>query len=574
MIVEVHGHDLPGGRTVRMSTVRRDDGSSSAVEIIVPSDLAAPESDDATGPFGLSVLMAMRLGEDLEVEGRVDGRLLARCDRLQDHLEACGAGRLRRVSVRVTGGPLPPGSTPSPLTAGFLSRGVDSLFQAAQGRGLHGPLDALVFVDRLEPLHDDAVRERERELAGQAAGELGLPLVIAEAPLRELADPLFDWDDAAGSGLAWVAHSLSGGFGRLVLAAGESVRFLSPAGSGVALDPLLSSGRMRLEPGDVSRTRMAKVQWLSEHRPELLPLVKVCYEANRPDNCGRCGKCLHTMACLRAAGTLDRATGFPAELDVEAFASKRHSLVTVMVEMAAVRDAAAAAGDGELESAAAETLRRSVASPSVPPKERPSFRALHSQALRAVLGHGGEPDHRRLGLVRALDLRGRRHLHGAGWVPPGQVTAELGALVSDERPGTVPLWVLPDGRIATRDVAPRGARPTRARRLRHALSPLRRADARRTVRRLVDLAITAPLCPAAPAPGTAPDAFLHEQPGPDRIELWAGEHPVTGDQYTASSAGAVTAGGYAEPRLLGHLEAEAPVTGRLGTHRTPIIPWA
>jgi hypothetical protein len=82
------------------------------------------------------------------------------------------------------------------------------------------------------------------------------------------------------------------------------------------------------------------------------------------------------------------------------------------------------------------------------------------------------------------------------------------------------------------------------------------------------------LGPAAPDPSATPAGYLHLQPRADRVALWVGDHPVTGDQYAASSAAEVGAAGYANPRSLGYLEAHAPLTGRLGAHASPVIPWA
>jgi hypothetical protein len=584
----VHGierHQLDDARVARTAILSRDDGLQSPATVVVPADFAPPEPDDATGLLPFALLLSMGLGEDLDIHGRVDPDLLARTEQLQDHYLTCGAGRLRRANIE-TAGPLQVDGLPSPFAATCLSRGVDSLYQAARRRSAAGPLDALVFVDHFEPIHDDAVRDRERSLAREAAAVIGLPLIIADAPLRELADALFDWEDAVGAALACVGHALSGGLGRLVIPASDFIQQLSPSGHGPGLDPLFSGRRMQLEPGDISQSRMGKVAWLAQHQPELMPLVKVCFMANRPDNCGRCGKCMHTMACLRAAGALQQATGFPPELDLEAFAAERVGTLSEMVEFAALRDAALVAGDRALARAVDEALRRSAASHRVSaPTVRPSFRARHSDAMRTLLRDGvRDPDAATwgrygrsrpgIGLVRTLDLRSRCHVHGAGWRPAGVITAELGALMPEGMEAAIALWILPDGRVATVDAAPVGSRARPAKRLRHALSPLiGQGGVRRAARRMLDLVAVPPIREGAADPERPPQGYLYDEPGANRVALWVGEHPITGDQYTATSAEGVLEGGYDSPRLLGHLEARAPVTGLLGVHATPIIPW-
>jgi hypothetical protein len=575
---------LPDGRVARSAAVRADGGEPSVMRVVVPDRFAPPEPDDATGPLGLALLLAMRRGESLRLRGRVDAALLSRVDDIQDYFVACAPGRLRRVDFEADG-VLQPAETHAELTAVCFSRGVDSMYEAAKRRGADPRYGALLFVDQFEPLHDEAVRAREIELARDAAQILELPLLVADAPLRELTESEFDWEDAVGAGIAWVGHALSGGLGRLVIPAADSVRSLGPTGANPAVDFLLSSRRITFEHGGVAHTRMEKVAWIVRHRPGLLRYLKVCFAENRPDNCGRCPKCLHTMACLRAAGALEAATGFPPELDLDLVAGELHPLVSVLVELTAVRDAAEAAGDAALARAVTTTLRRSAQS-RPPSRElvKPAFRDLHSYAIRGLLypgvrapevalaprGYSTKPG---IGLVRVLDLRGRRHVHGAGWVPAGQLTAELGALAV-EGAAEVPLWILPDGRLGTIDVSPAGATQPR-RRARHVASPLLRAGGlKRSARRALDLVTVGALGPAAADPSAAPAGYLHLGAAADRGALWVGDHPVTGDQYAASSREEVQHAGYSNARLLGYLEAHAPITGRLGTHATPVIPWA
>jgi hypothetical protein len=542
------------------------------VAVNLPAEFATPEPDDMTGPLGLALLLAMRSGEPLELQGRVDASLLDRVDAIQDYFVEAGRGRMRRVAVRAAGKLVPEGP-PSPLVASCLSRGLDSLHQAALGRGRDTPIDALVFIDRFETIHDDEVRAREIELATEVAEKLGFPLIVVEAPLRALGDTRFDWDDAVGAGLAWVGHALSGGIGRLIIPSSDSVQTFQVCGVGPAIDPLFSSRRIVFESGGMALTRMGKAAWLADHRPDLLPYLKVCFAENRADNCGRCGKCMHTMACLRAAGVLELATGFP-EFDLDELAINPAGNLSVIGQYLSLREVARARGDRELETALTSAMRVAV-------KRRPStgggnpraaFRYLHTAATRTIvrdLAHDAE-----LGVVRVFDQRARRHSYGVGWVPAGQVTAELGAL-SGSLQGDIALWVLPDGRLATADVRPGGAAPRR-RRVRHAVRPLRRRGGgpKRALRRALDTLTVPPIGPAPALPDSPPVGYLHDEPADDRVALWVGDEPTTGDQFAACSEQEILDAGYASPRLLGHLDARAPLTGTLGVQRTPVIPWA
>jgi hypothetical protein len=67
-------------------------------------------------------------------------------------------------------------------------------------------------------------------------------------------------------------------------------------------------------------------------------------------------------------------------------------------------------------------------------------------------------------------------------------------------------------------------------------------------------------------------ASIHVHPTPSRLPLFSAVHPVTGDQLLTTERLEAADLGYGEPELLGYLDAQAPVTGRLGI--TPReVPW-
>src|SRR5205823_3577510 len=74
-------------------------------------------------------------------------------------------------------------------------------------------------------------------------------------------------------------------------------------------------------------------------------------------------------------------------------------------------------------------------------------------------------------------------------------------------------------------------------------------------------------------PAGAPVGHLHRHAADGRLPLMSAIHPVTGDQLLTTNRWEAVDLGYGDPELLGYLEAEAPVTGRLGIER-PHTPWA
>ena len=348
------------GRTTTSALVRWASGEY-RLELTVPAQFAAGRPD--ASPFlCASILLAMRMGEDVEVRGPVSPPLLERAPRIVQlysrwdprlfRSRISTAARLERV----------------PRAAGigcFLSRGVDSMYSAACPRALPGDLTHVVYCDRLEPIHSAGVRAEEVRLAGQAAELLGLPLVVIETNLRELTDPIVrDWSDMAGAGLAFLGTSMPGGLGHIIIPSSDGPRTLGPCGTSPLLDPLFSTAQVEVE-HDAPATRPEKVAWLARERSDLLPLLKVCFHEDRPDNCGRCSKCLLTVLSLEATGLRDRATGFPGEIDRDALAGMRIKGIQAEEEFAEVEQALRArGGSDDLADAVADGLGRAAARPA------------------------------------------------------------------------------------------------------------------------------------------------------------------------------------------------------------------
>ncbi len=318
MIVDDLRLDSQEDLAQRSARVRSADGSF-RLWVAAPADFA-PRTEDASPFLCATLLLAMRLGEDLEVRGAVSPRLLRNVPRIVE-LYAQWDSRLYRSRVDAERGPEASGRERG--VGCFFSRGVDSMYSASVPRGLPGHLTHLVYADRVEPRHSPPVRAEEVRLAREAAGRLGLPLIVVETNLRELSDPIVrDWNDMAGGGLGFLATALAGGLGHVVVPASAGQASVIPTGTSPMLDPLFSTDELAIY-HDAPGTRAGKVAWLARERPDLLPLLKVCFREDRLDNCGRCSKCLLTMLALEASGSLGLATGFPSEIDREAMAALR-----------------------------------------------------------------------------------------------------------------------------------------------------------------------------------------------------------------------------------------------------------
>jgi glycosyltransferase involved in cell wall biosynthesis len=188
--------------------------------------------------------------------------------------------------------------------------------------------------------------------------------------------------------------------------------------------------------------------------------------------------------------------------------------------------------------------------------------------------------HGMVGLVKALDRRAGRHRYEIGSAPAGELVGELGALAESERQGSIAAWIV-GGFLVTERHRPRRQKPQPASALRWIAEPLtgRGTVSRGTWTRAIAERSFASVAqfthrpPGLHAPAGEPDGWLFDSFRPGRVPLYAGYHPVTGDQLLTRSDIEVLKMGYAQPELIGFLRPTAPVTGS-GDQLRRQIPWA
>ncbi len=546
--------------------------------IAVPPEYAGPEGDASPWVAAL-LLLAMTVHEDLEIDGVVSARMRRGLDRVATVFCAWDP-RLRPALVTDGGAGAAP-STPAAGVIGMMSRGVDSVFSAAVER-VADPLTALVHWRGLEPLHSAATADAEERECRAIADRVGLPLIVGANDLRAPLDRHTLYHDTHGSVLAGLGLALAGGAGRVVLPTGDSARSFGPIGSSPALDHFFSTEAVAIEHDFSGHGRMGKVALLATQRPDLLPHLKVCYHEDRPDNCGRCPKCVTTMCALVAAGGLEAATGFPP-LDLDGVRAQRPRPLRTRHQWSEIVLALGTTGrHGELRRIMEQTLRRTA---EAPPWMDPAIGFETRAHTRAVVHlQDGRPDvqpsysaqplprFRMRGageapgalLLRSVDLRARRHRYAAGAAPLGEPAGALGAFAAG---AGVPLRLDAGGLPVHPPLRPA---PSAADRAKWVLAPLAfaavplRSRARGVAARVRDLARPR----RTPAGAETVAGGLHPEPGPGRVPLLLADHPVLPDRLLTTRAAEAADLGYGEPVVLGYLVDCAPVPPPCD------VPWA
>jgi len=309
--------DDPRGRAVAPLTIgapalRQFDGHTLVAATIETGDRAYPARyQTPTGPvasgaepfLAAALPVAMRLGRPLRVDGPVSAQLLASLPSIQAIYHAWNPNW--RV-VPVSAAPAQPVAPHQGGVACFFSGGVDSFYTLLKHLD---EIDTLIFIHGFDI----------------PARELAKPLLEVETNLKDLIIRHAPWEYAHGALLASIALLLSPRFARVYIAASDSygMAVTKPWGSHPLLDPLWSTERTTIAHDGCEATRTDKVA--SIVRSDIaLRWLRVCWEnPNGEYNCGRCGKCLRTMVCLRIAGALDRCRTFDHPLDLAALARTR-----------------------------------------------------------------------------------------------------------------------------------------------------------------------------------------------------------------------------------------------------------
>ena len=271
------------------------------------------------------LLVAMELGEDIEVRGVLSPRLLYGMHEFQRFYNRLFPERFKRVDIHWT--ELGPVRSPahSPGAACAFSGGVDSFYtlwsHLPENETVPGSeIGTLLFCQGVDvglSLKNPGTYETALEDYSCLARELGLRLLTLRTNARVFTKHL-QWYQFLAPALIGTAHVLSRTFTRFYVGASTTYGYshISQSGSDSRIDHLLSSEALEVVHDGAAVSRATKhavlVDWPVTHSR-----LRVCSEGWRKDgvlNCGRCEKCVRGMATLEILGALRRYTSFTVPL--------------------------------------------------------------------------------------------------------------------------------------------------------------------------------------------------------------------------------------------------------------------
>ncbi len=336
-------------------------------------------------PFVAALLLpSMRLGLPLHVEGTISIRLRSNLKRIMELLHGWWP-EMKIVEVQASGhaeAANPPSSSRG--RASFFSGGVDAFYtlldHTARAADGEPRLTHMVFVRGFD-IHlsrDHAIWNKALANAREVARETSLKLVTLSTNIRQLGNPIVQWDNLHGACLGSVALALQETLGTIYIPSSPR-RENAPWGSHPMLDPLWSNEDIEVIYDNRGGGRLHKVLGLADS-DLALKYLRVCHENPLGAfNCGKCEKCIRTMVELRVAGAMDRCHAFAVPLDLGRVS--RMFLHNTRYAMECLEELQRTNRDLPLQRAIEESIRRSDAGESPWRRQARHFRSSMRNGL-------------------------------------------------------------------------------------------------------------------------------------------------------------------------------------------------
>lgn len=286
------------------------------VWVEVPIEYRHFVATDTTAFASAFVLPAARRHVDLKINGKVSKRWFQGVNKIIDRAATWNHG-FKRIAAQVTED-YSEEKMPANFVGAFFSGGVDSfatLFKY-QNHSEHA-ITHLIFVHGYDiAIDNSATFSVALPAIERVSRELSLPLIVVKTNVREVTDQLLGWEMAHGGALALVALILRKGFRSVIIPGGGTSSLpAEPWGSSSYLDPLWSTEQTTILHDLDEMQRLDKVREYIARSPLALELVRVCWR-NTGYNCGKCDKCMMTLAELRMAGIKGKIKSFPNTLNL------------------------------------------------------------------------------------------------------------------------------------------------------------------------------------------------------------------------------------------------------------------
>lgn len=265
--------------------------------------------NDATPFLAAALYPAMKMGEDIIVEGNVSGRVLNGIYEIMDIVDGWKIG-LKKINIHPQ--KILADREKNAEKALFFSAGVDSFYTLLTHNSSKKAITHLIFTHGMDiPLTEKELYATTLRNIQKVAKHFGITVTTVKTNIREFTGKYLKWDFAHGPVIGSIALVLRGNFNEIFISGGMHINHLRPLGSHPHIDPLWSSEKMKINHYGSHIDRLGKIQTEISKSKLALSVLRVCWRnKNSQYNCCECEKCIRTMLSLYNCGVLQESKTF------------------------------------------------------------------------------------------------------------------------------------------------------------------------------------------------------------------------------------------------------------------------
>ena len=289
-------------RLTRRSAERTESISELWYEIPKESDISW-KSEDVEPYLIATILLAMQEGRRVVARGTVSAELLSNLTEFCDVWNSCLPGLFKKVDIVCENIENDENIKPINKAIAGFSGGLDATFLVwrhitKQAGYRTQPLSCCAMIYGFDiPLSHDKFFSMCFAKAKETLDTVGLPLVSIRTNIREVVPVRLE--DSGGTLLVSSLQFLKSKFDVALIASCMSYgELVIPYATSPLTDHLLSSSRLKVLHDGAGYSRFEKAKCITEWNEGVLNL-RVCLNPEDISllNCGRCEKCVRTMAC-------------------------------------------------------------------------------------------------------------------------------------------------------------------------------------------------------------------------------------------------------------------------------------
>lgn len=276
-------------------------------------------SDGSSGfVVGLSFL-AMYLGEDIEVQGKMSPKLAYGLKQFQSYFNFWYPDRYKIVNIKCDKFE---SERSSGSVACSFSGGIDSFYTLyshlpENEDNLRNQITHLLYIDGFDTLQGDPTYSVAKKHYEEFANKHGIKLLTASTNIRNFLGskmPNLVKPSVGVLILISVVLVLSRLLSRFYVASSLKYSDLYPLASNPITDHLLSTENLEVIHHGADMSRVDKTRVIA-YWPETYDKLRVCWWPDGLKNCCRCAKCIRTMTALELEGVLSKYKTFPLPLE-------------------------------------------------------------------------------------------------------------------------------------------------------------------------------------------------------------------------------------------------------------------